>query len=116
MNLDPAAVEACLTPRTKAILPIHFAGLPCDMTAIHIIARSRNLTIIEDAAHALGAEIAGRRIGSLSHLTTFSFHPVKHITTGEGGMVTTNEAALADRLRRFRNHGIDREARERQAT
>ena len=116
LNLDPAAVEACLTPRTKAILPIHFAGLPCDMTAIHAIARSRNLTVIEDAAHALGAEIGGRRIGSLSDLTTFSFHPVKHITTGEGGMVTVNEPALAERLRRFRNHGIDREVRQRQAT
>ena len=116
MNLDPAAVEAALTPRTKAILPIHFAGLPCDMEAIHAIARARNLVVIEDAAHALGAEIGGRRIGGLSHLTTFSFHPVKHITTGEGGMVTTNEPALADRLRRFRNHGIDREVRQRQAT
>ncbi len=116
LNLDPAAVEAALTPRTKAILAIHFAGLPCDMEAIHAIARSRNLTVIEDAAHALGAEIAGHRIGCLSHLTTFSFHPVKHITTGEGGMVTTNEEALAARLRRFRNHGIEREARQRQAT
>jgi len=116
LNLDPAAAEAALTPRTKAILPIHFAGLPCDMEAIHAIARLRNLTVIEDAAHALGAEIRGRRIGGLSHLTTFSFHPVKHITTGEGGMVTTNEPALADRLRRFRNHGIDHEVRQRQAT
>jgi UDP-4-amino-4,6-dideoxy-N-acetyl-beta-L-altrosamine transaminase len=116
LNLDPAAVEAALTARTKAILPIHFAGLPCDMAAIHAIARARNLVVIEDAAHALGAEIAGRRIGGLSPLTTFSFHPVKHITTGEGGMVTGNEPALADRLRRFRNHGIDREVRERQAT
>jgi perosamine synthetase len=116
LNLDPAAVEAALTPRTKAILPIHFAGLPCDMAAIHAIARARNLIVIEDAAHALGAEIGGRRIGGLSPLTTFSFHPVKHITTGEGGMVTGNEPALADRLRRFRNHGIDREVRERQAT
>jgi len=116
LNLDPAAAEAALTPRTKAILPIHFAGLPCDTEAIHAVARSRNLTLIEDAAHALGAEIGGRRIGSLSHLTTFSFHPVKHITTGEGGMVTVNEPALAERLRRFRNHGIDREVRQRQAT
>jgi UDP-4-amino-4,6-dideoxy-N-acetyl-beta-L-altrosamine transaminase len=116
LNLDPAAVEAALTPRTKAILPIHFAGLPCDLAAIHAIARARNLVVIEDAAHALGAEIAGRRIGGLSPLTAFSFHPVKHITTGEGGMVTGNEPALADRLRRFRNHGIDREVRKRQAT
>jgi UDP-4-amino-4,6-dideoxy-N-acetyl-beta-L-altrosamine transaminase len=116
LNLDPAAVEAALTPRTKAILPIHFAGLPCDMAAIHAIAAARSLVVIEDAAHALGAEIAGRRIGGLSPLTAFSFHPVKHITTGEGGMVTGNAPALADRLRRFRNHGIDREVRQRQAT
>ena len=116
LNLDPAAVEAALTPQTKVILPIHFAGLPCDMEVIHAIARSRNLTVIEDAAHALGARIGDRPVGGLSHLTTFSFHPVKHITTGEGGMVTTNEQALAERLRRFRNHGIDREVRQRQAT
>ncbi len=116
LNLDPAAVEAALTDRTRAILPVHFAGLPCDLEAIHAIAGARNLTVIEDAAHALGAEIAGRRIGGLSALTTFSFHPVKHITTAEGGMVTTNAEALADRLRRFRNHGIEREVRQRQAT
>jgi UDP-4-amino-4,6-dideoxy-N-acetyl-beta-L-altrosamine transaminase len=116
LNLDPAAVEAALTPQTKVILPIHFAGLPCDMEVIHAIARSRNLTVIEDAAHALGARIGDRPVGGLSHLTTFSFHPVKHITTGEGGMVTTNDQTLADRLRRFRNHGIDREVRQRQAT
>jgi perosamine synthetase len=116
LNLNPSAVEAALTPRTTAILPIHFAGLPCDMEAIHGIARRRNLTVIEDAAHALGAAIGGRPIGGLSDLTVFSFHPVKHLTTGEGGMVTTNDQALADRLRRFRNHGIQREVRERQST
>ena len=114
LNLDPAAVQAALSPRTKAILPIHFAGLPCHMDAIHTIARSRNLTVIEDAAHALGAEIGGRRIGGLSDLTTFSFHPVKHITTGEGGMVTGNDPALVEGLKRFRNHGIEREVRQRQ--
>jgi len=116
LNLDPAATEAALTARTRVILPIHFAGLPCAMDRIHAVARSRNLTVIEDAAHALGAEFAGRPIGGLSQLTTFSFHPVKHITTGEGGMVTTNDADLAERLRRFRNHGIEREVRQRQAT
>jgi UDP-4-amino-4,6-dideoxy-N-acetyl-beta-L-altrosamine transaminase len=116
LNLDPAAVEAALTPRTKAVLPIHFAGLPCDMEAIHTITRPRNLAVVEDAAHALGAEIGGRPVGGLSELTTYSFHPVKHITTGEGGMVTTNETLLAERLRRFRNHGIEREVRARQAT
>ncbi len=116
LNLDPKSVEAKVSSRTKAILPVHFAGLPCDMDAIHAIARPRNLVVIEDAAHALGAEIGGRPIGGLSDLTTFSFHPVKHITTGEGGMVTTNDAESARRLHRFRNHGIEREVRERQAT
>jgi len=116
LNLDPKCVEAKVSSRTKAILPIHFAGLPCDLEAIHAIARPRNLVVIEDAAHALGAELDGRRIGGLSKLTTFSFHPVKHITTGEGGMVTLNDPALAEGLKRFRNHGIEREVRERQAT
>ena len=116
LNLDPAATEAALTARTRVILPIHFAGLPCAMDRIHAVARSRNLTVIEDAAHALGAAIGGRPVGGLSEFTTFSFHPVKHITTGEGGMVTTNDADLAERLRRFRNHGIEREVRQRQAT
>jgi UDP-4-amino-4,6-dideoxy-N-acetyl-beta-L-altrosamine transaminase len=116
LNLDPKSVEAKASSRTTGILPVHFAGLPCDMEAIHAIARSRNLVVIEDAAHALGATIEGRPIGGLSDLTTFSFHPVKHITTGEGGMVATNDAELALRLRRFRNHGIEREVRERQVT
>ncbi|MEK6716649.1 MAG: UDP-4-amino-4,6-dideoxy-N-acetyl-beta-L-altrosamine transaminase, partial [candidate division NC10 bacterium] len=116
LNLDPRSIEEKLSPRTKAILPIHFAGLPCAMDRIHAVARSRNLTVIEDAAHALGAAFGGRPVGGLSEFTTFSFHPVKHITTGEGGMVTTNDADLAERLRRFRNHGIEREVRQRQAT
>jgi UDP-4-amino-4,6-dideoxy-N-acetyl-beta-L-altrosamine transaminase len=116
LNLDPARVEAAVTSRTKAILPVHFAGLPCDMDRIRAIAQPRGLRIIEDAAHALGAEWNGRRIGSLGDLTTFSFHPVKHITTGEGGMVTTDDPHLAEKLRRFRNHGIERQVRDRQAT
>ncbi len=116
LNLDPRSIEEKLSPRTKAVLPVHFAGLPCDMDRIHAMARPRNLTVIEDAAHALGAAIGDRPVGGLSELTTFSFHPVKHITTGEGGMVTTNDAGSAGRLRRFRNHGIEREVRQRQAT
>ena len=116
LNLDPERVEAAVTSRTKAILPVHFAGLPCDMDRIRAIAQPRGLRIIEDAAHALGAEWNGGRIGSLGDLTTFSFHPVKHITTGEGGMVTTDDPHLAEKLRRFRNHGIDKQVRDRQAT
>jgi perosamine synthetase len=116
LNLDPARVEAALSPNTKAILPVHFAGLPCAMGRLHALAQAHGLSIIEDAAHALGAEWSGRPIGSLGDLTTFSFHPVKHITTGEGGMVTTDDPHLAERLRRFRNHGIEKQVRERQTT
>ncbi len=116
LNLDPKRAEEKLSPRTRAVLPVHFAGLPCAMGALQALADPRHLTLIEDAAHALGAREAGRPIGSLSPLTTFSFHPVKHITTGEGGMVTTDDPQLGSGLRRFRNHGIEREVRERQAT
>ncbi len=116
LNLDPGSVAARLSVRTRAILPVHFAGLPCAMDDLHAVAHPRHLILIEDAAHALGACDLGRPIGSLSPLTTFSFHPVKHITTGEGGMVTTQDPQLRIRLRRFRNHGIEREVRERQAT
>jgi perosamine synthetase len=116
LNLDPARVEAALSPRTKAVLPVHFAGLPCAPDRLLGLARARGLHVIEDAAHALGAEWMGRCIGALGDLTTFSFHPVKHITTGEGGMVTTNEPDLLQRLRRFRNHGIERQVRDRQDT
>ena len=116
LNLDTGQVERKLSPRTKAILPVHFAGLPCEVDRLQAVARAGGLRIIEDAAHALGAEWNGRRIGSLGDLTTFSFHPVKHITTGEGGMVTTDDPHLAEKLRRFRNHGIDKQVRDRQAT
>ncbi len=116
LNLDPKRVEAALTVRSKAILPVHFAGLPCAMDRLQAIAQTHGLRIIEDAAHALGAEWNGRRIGSLGDLTTFSFHPVKHITTGEGGMVTTDDQHPAEELRRFRNHGIEKQVRDRQTT
>ena len=108
-NIDPADIERKITSKTKAIIPVHFAGQPCDMDAIHEIARKHNLLVIEDAAHALGAEYKGRKIGGLSDMTTFSFHPVKPITTGEGGMVVTNDEGLYERLKLFRNHGITRE-------
>ena len=116
LNLDPGRVEKKLSPRTKAILPVHFAGLPCEVDRLQAVARAGGLRIIEDAAHGLGAEWRGRRIGSLADFTAFSFHPVKHITTGEGGMVTTDDASLAEKLRRFRNHGIERQVRDRQGT
>ena len=113
LNVDPTAVEARLTPRTRAILPVDFAGQPCDLDDLGRLARTRGLSIIEDAAHALGASHRGRSIGAIADLTTFSFHPAKLITTGEGGMVTASDDALAERLRRFRNHGLETDFRQR---
>ena len=96
-------------------MPVDYAGHPADLDAMLALADRHGLVIIEDAAHALGATYRGRAVGSISHMSVFSFHPVKHLTTGEGGMVTTDDADLARRLRLFRNHGIDRDARERQS-
>ena len=108
LNIDPDSVAACITPRTKAILPVDFAGCPADLDAIMELAESRGLVVIEDACHALGAEYNGRKLGSISHMNVFSFHPVKHITSGEGGMVLTNDPKLAERMRVFRHHGMAR--------
>lgn len=111
LTLDPESFAAALTPRTKAVLPVHFAGLPADMAEIGKIARARGLIVIEDAAHALGASYGKKKIGACEHsdMATLSFHPVKHIATGEGGMVLTNDDGLAGRLRLFRSHGITRD-------
>ncbi|MHB9095482.1 MAG: UDP-4-amino-4,6-dideoxy-N-acetyl-beta-L-altrosamine transaminase [Eubacteriales bacterium] len=111
-NIDPVEVSKKVTQRTKAVIPVHFTGLPVDLREIHEIAKSHNLTVIEDAAHALGATYQGEKIGGLSHMTIFSFHPVKNITTGEGGMVTTNDQRFYKRLISFRTHGITREKTE----
>lgn len=108
-NISPESIEACITDRTKAIIPVHYTGQACDMDAIHKIADRYNLIVIEDAAHAVGAEYKGKKIGSLSDMTEFSFHPVKHITCGEGGIVTTNREDLYEKLKLFRTHGITRE-------
>ena len=108
-NIDPSDVEKKITDRTKAIIAVPFTGQPCDMERIHEIANKHGLIVIEDAAHALGAVYEGKKVGSLSEMTTFSFHPVKHITTGEGGMVLTNHQELYERLKLFRAHGITRE-------
>lgn len=108
-NIDPKEVERCITSRTKAIIPVHYTGQPCDMEAITAIAKKHNLTVIEDAAHALGAVYNGRKVGSISDMTCFSFHPVKPVTTGEGGMVVTQDEALYRRLLLFRSHGITRD-------
>lgn len=111
-NIDPQDIRKKITKNTKAIIPVHFTGQPCDMDAIHDIAIEYGLTVIEDGAHAIGAEYKGRRIGSISDMTTFSFHPVKHITTGEGGAITTNDEELYRRLLLYRNHGITRDPSE----
>jgi perosamine synthetase len=114
LNLDPEFVSAKISPKTKALLPVDYAGHPADLDAMLEIADRHGLVMIEDACHALGAQYRGRRVGSIAHMTVFSFHPVKHLTTGEGGMVTTNNPAYADALRKFRNHGISSGARDRQ--
>ena len=115
LNLDPDRVKEKISPRTKTILPVDYAGHAADLGALMGIAEQHGLIVIEDASHALGGEYQGRRVGSLAHMTTFSLHPVKHLTTGEGGMVTTDRADFAETLRRFRNHGISSEARQRQS-
>ena len=114
LNVDPAEIEKSITKRTRAIIPVHFGGLPCDMDMIGELARDHGLVVVEDAAHALGALYKGRKVGSISEFTAFSFHPVKPITTGEGGLVTTPNRDAAVAIRCFRNHGIGVGARERQ--
>jgi len=110
LNMDPASIESAITPRTKAILPVHFAGQPCDMDAIEEIARRHGLVVVEDAAHAVPARYKGRMVGTLSPLTCFSFYATKNITTGEGGMVTTDDDRYADRIRLMALHGMNRDA------
>ena len=112
--LDPAKVEEKITRRTKAIIAVDYGGQPCDYDALRDIAAKHKLLVIADACHALGATYKSRRVGSLADLTVFSFHPVKHITTGEGGMITTDNEELALRMRMFRNHGIESDFRQRE--
>jgi perosamine synthetase len=112
--LNPVEVEKKITPRTKGVIAVDYAGQPCDYDALGAIARRRGLFLVADACHSLGASYRGRPVGSLADLTVFSFHPVKHLTTGEGGMVVTDDMELAARLRRFRNHGLSADHRERQ--
>ena len=114
LNIDPQAVARKLSSRTKAIIAVDYAGHPADLKELRTLANASGALLIEDACHALGAEYQGKRVGGIADMTVFSFHPVKHLTTGEGGMVTTNDAGLAATLRRFRNHGISSEARQRQ--
>jgi len=110
LNIDVAEVRKKITPKTRAIIPVHFAGQSCDMDPLFALAREHNLTIIEDAAHAAGTEYKGRRIGSLDSISIFSFHPNKNITTGEGGMVCTADETLAEEISLLKFHGMSREA------
>jgi UDP-4-amino-4,6-dideoxy-N-acetyl-beta-L-altrosamine transaminase len=112
-NIDPDKIRSRITDKTKAIAYVDFAGHPCDISEIREIADEYDFLLIDDACHALGAEYEKRKIGTLADVTIFSFHPVKHITTGEGGAVTTNRKDLYDSMLMLRNHGIDRDARSR---
>ena len=107
--LDPDRVAAAITPRTRAIAAVDYAGHPAEMDRLMGLAREHDLLVIEDASHSIGGRYKQRPVGSLAHLTTFSFHPVKTITTGEGGAVLTDDSRLAERARDFRNHGLVRD-------
>lgn len=108
-NIGPEDIRRKITDRTKAIIAVHLAGQPCDMDAIHSIAREHGLIVIEDGAHALGSVYKGKKVGSMSDMTTFSFHPVKPITTGEGGMIVTDKEDFYKKMVLFRSHGITRD-------
>jgi dTDP-4-amino-4,6-dideoxygalactose transaminase len=110
LNIDVAAAEEKITRKTKAVIPVHFAGQPCDMDEICDLAARRKLTVIEDAAHAIPALYRGKKIGTIGDLTCFSFYATKALTTGEGGMVTTAHDAWAERMRILRLHGISKDA------
>ncbi|WP_209121612.1 UDP-4-amino-4,6-dideoxy-N-acetyl-beta-L-altrosamine transaminase [Alkalihalobacillus sp. BA299] len=108
-NIDPKKVEELINEKTKAIIPVHFTGQPVALDEIHALAKEHNLVVIEDAAHALGATYKENKIGSISDMTMFSLHPVKHITSGEGGIITTNDKNYYEKLVQFRSHGITRD-------
>ena len=110
LNMDYLALEEAITPRTKAIIPVHIAGQPCDMDRILEIAGNYKLKVIEDAAHALPASYRGRKVGAIGDITCFSFYVTKPVTTGEGGMATTNNEEYADRMRVMSLHGISKDA------
>ena len=108
-NIDPEDIRRKITDKTKAIIAVHLAGQPCDMDEIHKIAKEHDLLVIEDGAHALGSVYKGKKVGTLSDMTTFSFHPVKPITTGEGGMIVTDNEEFYQKMMLFRSHGITRD-------
>jgi dTDP-4-amino-4,6-dideoxygalactose transaminase len=112
LNVDPRHVESLVSEKTKAIVCVHYGGLPCEMDELHAIARKWNIPVIEDAAHALGATYKGRPIGAISEYTIFSFQAIKHITTGDGGMLTIKDSSLLEKSKRIRWFGIDRSAKQ----
>lgn len=114
LTIDVDHVEKLITPRTRAIVAVDYAGLPADLGRLVALARKHNLVLIEDACHAPGAEFERRSVGTIADMTVFSFHPVKHLTTGEGGMISTNDPKLAASLRKLRNHGIETDHRQRE--
>lgn len=109
-NIAPEKVKRAITAKTKAIIPVHYAGQPCDMRELMEIAQKHNLYVIEDAAHAIGAEYKGKKIGTFGDITCFSFYATKNMTTGEGGAITTNEDKVAEKFRILRLHGITKDA------
>jgi perosamine synthetase len=113
--IDPATVERAITPRTRAVIAVDYAGQPADYDALAAILKPRGISLVADACHSIGGASNGRPVGTLARLSCFSFHPVKHVTTGEGGAVVTDEAPLAERMRVFRNHGIVSDHRQREA-
>ena len=110
MNIDPDKIEAAITPKTRAIIPVHFAGRPCDMDAINSIAQKHNLIVIEDAAHCIEGKYGDQKIGSISSMTCFSFYVTKNMTTAEGGMITTNDGDIAKKIKSFGLHGMSSDA------
>jgi dTDP-4-amino-4,6-dideoxygalactose transaminase len=106
LTISPASIEACITDRTRAILVMHYAGYACDMNAITEIARKHNLIVLEDSAHAIGSDLKGRKLGTLGSIGCYSFFSNKNMTTGEGGMLATDDDALAEHLRLLRSHGM----------
>lgn len=112
--IDPAKVKAAITPRTKAVIGVDYAGQPCDWKALKAVTKGAGIALVADGCHALGAKLDGKFVGTLADMTTFSFHPVKHVATGEGGAILTNNDKYAHQMRCLRNHGITTDARMRE--
>jgi len=108
-NIDPLAIQKAISTKTKAIIPVHYSGNPCEMKEINDMAKKNNIAVIEDAAHAIGAEYDGKNVGSEGNLTCFSLFPTKNITTGEGGVITLNDVKIKERLLKLRLHGMSKD-------